>query len=56
MSNLVEEFWNRVLMVKYSLAVNNRGEPQDLHIHAGGILIVVFEVVVIEEILKRNKI
>ena len=43
-------------MIKYSLAVHNCGEPQDLHAHAGRILILMFEVVVIEKILKRNKI
>ena len=54
-SNLVEEFGNGVLVIEDSLAVHNRGEAQDLHVHAGRILIVMFEVVVVEKILKSNK-
>ena len=53
-SNLVEEFGNGVLVIEYSLAVHNRGEPQNLDVHAGWILILMFEVVVVQEILKRN--
>ena len=54
-SNLVEEFGNGVLVIEHSLAVHNRGEAQDLHAHASRILIVMFEVVVVEKILKSNK-
>ena len=52
--NLVEEFGNGVLVIEHSLAVHNRGEPQDLDVHAGWILILVFEVVIVQKILKRN--
>ena len=41
-------------MIEYPLAVHNRGEPQDLDVHASGILILVFEVVIVQKILKRN--
>ena len=53
-SNLVEKFGNGVLMVENSFAVHNCREPQDLQVHTGGILILVFEVVVVQKILKRN--
>ena len=53
-SNLVEEFGNGVLVIEHSLAVYNRREPQDLDVHASGILILVFEVVIVQKILKRN--
>ena len=41
-------------MIEYPLAVDDRGEPQDLDVHASGILILVFEVVIVQKILKRN--
>ena len=55
LTTFIEVFGNGILMVEDYLAVHNRGEAQDLYVHAGRILIVMFEVVVVQKILKSNK-
>lgn len=50
----VEEFGDRVLVVEYSFAVDYRRKSQDLDRHTGGIFVFLFEVDVLQKILKTK--